>query len=158
VGSAYNPSYYGVVLLYNVYKNQEAGKIAPKAYLYLEPLVAMEQILQHVLPKHFQKSRRHGLHNANTNIKKSIPDKLKNNVVTIRTLMEIIAHLTKLKPFQCDKCKSVNFTTEEIQPNKTWIHKFITPNTLRAPPIIIVIENPLDNTIKSNIYSSVALD
>jgi hypothetical protein len=44
-----------VVLLYNEYKKQESGKVAPKAYLYLEPLVAIDQILQHVLPKHFQK-------------------------------------------------------------------------------------------------------
>lgn len=147
-----------VVLLYNEYKNQEAGKIAPKTYLYLEPLVAMEQILQHVLPKHFQKSRRHGLHNANTTIKKLIPDKLKNNLATIRTLMEIITHLSKLKPFECDKCKSVNFTSERIRPNKTWIHKFLNHKYLRTPPIIKTSENLLHNSIKTHIYCGVAMD
>lgn len=124
-----------VVLLYNEYKNQESGKVSPKAYLYLEPLVAIEQILQHVLPKHFQKSRRHGLHNANTNIKKAIPDALKNNLATIRTIMEIITHLSNLKPFECDNCKSTNFTIEEIHPNKTWIYKFFTLKSIRAPPL-----------------------
>jgi hypothetical protein len=129
-----------IVLLFNDYKNQEAGKVAPKAYINLEPLVALEQILQHVLPKHFQKSRRHGLHNSNTNIKKAIPDALKNNLATIRTIMEIITHLSNLKPFECDNCKSTNYSIEEIRPNKTWIHKFLNANNLRAPPLKTIIK------------------
>jgi hypothetical protein len=43
--------------------------------------------------------------------------------------------LSKLKPFECDNCKSTNFTTEEIQPNRTWIHKFLTLKSIRAPPL-----------------------
>jgi hypothetical protein len=142
-----------VGLLYNDYKNQEAGKIAPKGYTYLHPLVAIEQILQHVLPPYFQKSRRHGLHNANTTIKKSLPDALKNNMATIRTIMEIITHLSSLKPLECEKCLSTNFSIEEIRPNKTWILQFLNPKNLRAPPIN---NQPIVNEKNTTFYQNCA--
>jgi hypothetical protein len=54
--------------------------------------------------------------------------------------MEIITHLSNLKPFECDNCKSTNYSIEEIRPNKTWIHKFLNANNLRAPPVKTIIK------------------
>lgn len=51
-----------VIILYNDYKNQLQGFPAPKAFKELDPLSAIHQILEHVLPPHFQKSRKYGLH------------------------------------------------------------------------------------------------
>ena len=46
-----------VRITYNNYREQEAGKPAPKAFKDLPPLLAMHQILQHLLPPYFQRSR-----------------------------------------------------------------------------------------------------
>jgi hypothetical protein len=123
-----------VQLQYNDYKNQELNKAAPKAYKNLDPLVAMNQILQHVLPPYFQKSRHHGLHSANEKTKASIPDKLLKNVVSIRTVFEILSHLLNLKPFTCDQCQSTAFDIKEISPVRPINNKILVQPSSRAPP------------------------
>ena len=49
-----------VAILYNDYRNQQNECAAPKAIKHLDPLTAIHQIIQHVLPRHFQKSRHYG--------------------------------------------------------------------------------------------------
>jgi Putative transposase/Transposase zinc-binding domain len=105
-----------VSLIYNDYKIQLSGQPAPKAFKNMEPLVAINQIMQHVLPPYFQKSRRHGIHNAATKIKAIIPAILLRNGTTIRTIFQIITDLLKLNPFRCDNCGSSNHVISSILP------------------------------------------
>ncbi|MBK7633147.1 MAG: hypothetical protein IPJ13_01845 [Saprospiraceae bacterium] len=68
----------------------------------MEPLVAIDQILQHVLPPYFQKSRRYGIHHSSSKLKATITDTIKRNGQTIRTVLEIITELMKLQPYKCE--------------------------------------------------------
>jgi len=129
-----------VILLHNDYKNQQAGQVAPKAYKIMEPLVAIDQILQHVLPPYFQKSRRYGIHNSSSRLKAGIPNAVKRNSQTIRTVFEIINELMKLNPYKCEKCHSDNHQTEDIKPDKTWILTHINGPIPRPPPATKVLE------------------
>ena len=122
-----------VILLHNDYKNQQAGQVAPKAYKIMEPIVAIDHILQHVLPPYFQKSRRYGIHHSSSKLKATIPDAVKRNSQTIRTVFEIITELMKLQPYKCEKCGSDNHCIEEIKPDKTWILTHINSPTPRPP-------------------------
>lgn len=55
-----------VELTYKDYRHQVGGSVAPKAMRRLPPLTAMANILQHVLPSHFHRTRSYGLHAGNT--------------------------------------------------------------------------------------------
>ncbi|MDH3796650.1 MAG: transposase, partial [Flavobacteriaceae bacterium] len=70
-----------VEILYHDYRNQEEGKAAPKKLKPLAPLLAIHQIMMHVLPPYFQKARYYGLHSVATfkRLQDKIPDKLKRN-------------------------------------------------------------------------------
>jgi len=125
-----------VILLHNDYKNQQSGQPAPKAYKIMEPLVAIDQILQHVLPPYFQKSRSYGIHHSSSKLKANIPDAVKRNNQTVRTVFEIITQLMKLNPYKCEECGSVNHLTNEIKPDKSWILNFINIPDPRPPPDI----------------------
>ena len=124
-----------VNIIYNDYKNQQIGCPAPKAIKPLEPLVAIDQIMQHVLPAYFQKSRRYGLHSAPTKKRLApvIPDAIKRNGQTIRTLFEILTQLLKLNPFSCQICKSPEYYIEQVNPDKNWIHQYIGIPNCRSP-------------------------
>lgn len=123
-----------VILLHNDYKNQQSGQPAPKVYKILDPLVAIDQLLQHVLPSYFQKSRRYGIHHNSSKLKATIPDTVKRNGQTIRTTIEIITELQKANPYQCEICTSKDHTIETINPDKSWIKTYLTPAIPRAPP------------------------
>ena len=130
-----------VNIIYNDYKNQQSGSPAPKAIKTLEPLVAIDQIMQHVLPAYFQKSRRYGLHSAPTKKRLApvMPDAIKRNGQTIRTMFEILTQLLKLlkllklNPFSCQVCKSPEYYIEEVKPDKNWIHQYIGIPNCRSP-------------------------
>lgn len=125
-----------VQLIYNDYKNQQTGTAAPKLIKILKPLDAIHQILQHVLPVHFQKSRNYGLHHHSTGIKQAIPPALKRNPMTIRTVFQILHELLQINPYQCTECGSGNYTIIEFPGDKSWW----TPNTVksagRSPPVL----------------------
>lgn len=112
-----------VKLLYNDYKHQQEGRPAPKEIKILHPLSAIHHIVQHVLPKHFQKSRSYGLHQKLNKYHQMLPEALKNNGATIRTIIEIINQLIKEKPFECAECKSSNYTIEDLDPIRTDMKK-----------------------------------
>jgi Putative transposase len=122
-----------VVLVYNDYKKQLTGQPAPKAFKTMSPLLAINQILQHVLPPYFQKSRRYGLHNSSSNVRKNIPDAVKRNPCTIRTVFEIITTLLQIKPYHCEVCGSINYELDNLLPDQTWIFTFISIEP-RSPP------------------------
>lgn len=123
-----------VVLKYNDYAQQVAGQAAPKAFKNLEPLTAIHQILQHVLPPYFQKSRKYGLHHHSSKIKNNIPESFKRNSLTIRTIFEIITHLMNLKPFECSNCQSHHYTISILDPIQHTFTKNVLSTSLKSPP------------------------
>lgn len=145
-----------VNIIYNDYKNQQAGCPAPKAIKTLEPLVAIDQIMQHVLPPYFQKSRRYGLHAPATKkrLEDVLPVEVKRNGQTVRTLMEILTQLLKTKPFQCAKCQSTEYTIKEVQPDKSWIHPYICIPNCRSPTNVPCPPHSGTKAGRSNILSS----
>ena len=123
---------------YNDYKNQKTNQAAPKAYRNLDPLTTINQIMQHVLPPYFQKSRRYGIHASATKraIKDSIPKAVKRNGKTVRTVLEILTQLLKEIPYRCEVCKSTDHTIIEVKPDKMWIQKYLhVPISARPPPM-----------------------
>jgi hypothetical protein len=68
-----------VIIIHNDNTQQENRKAAQKQIKILVPLIAMDQILQHVLPRHFQKSRSYGLNNTNNKHKAKKEASLKDN-------------------------------------------------------------------------------
>jgi len=132
----YNSKLKQVDILYNDYRNQKKGLPAPKATKHLPPLTAMEQIMQHLLPPWFQKVRYYGMHASNTykRLAHKVPEKLKNDAKTIKTLFSILNTLLKTQPYQCEKCKSNNHKIISQRKDPDWIFQFITLPALRAPP------------------------
>ncbi len=102
--------------------------------------------MTHVLPPYFQKSRYYGLHYPQTykRLKDKIPDTLKRNNRTIRTVFEILSQLLKLPPYQCEKCQSSEYDENEVRPDRSWKEKFLVLPTIRPPPYrsLHIIQNP----------------
>lgn len=124
-----------VTLEFNNYRKQENGKAAPKAYRYLAPLVAMDMILQHLLPSYFQRSRHYGLHAQPTY--KRIEPKLTAAVKRTSDVVLVILRLLKwfLRKAQ-QKCAQCGFTDFQVIPVEA-DHDFICPylsRPKRAPP------------------------
>lgn len=124
-----------VHLLYNDYKNQEDDSAAPKKTRSMEPLVFLNQLLEHLPPYKFQRTRRYGIHASakSDGVKDTIEKKLKRHGRTIRTVMEIISHLMGLDPFECLECGSKHFIVMQVLPDKEWVHQWITLPRIRAP-------------------------
>jgi len=127
-----------VLILYNDYKNQKKGKAAPKKSKPLRPLVAIHQMVNHVLPPYFQKARYYGLH-ANATYKRiqnHLPDTLKRNGYTVRTVFQILYELLKIRPYQCEVCGSGDYTMLEILPDRQYKFQFLSLSNGRSPPTI----------------------
>jgi len=124
-----------VNIIYNDYKRQQEGEPAPKERKTVLPLSFIHQLLVHLPPPYFQRTRHYGLHaNAKSEkTKRLISIKARNHPRAIRTVMEIITHLMKLKPFACQECGSENFTTHDLRPDAQWIFQYITLPKIRSP-------------------------
>lgn len=131
----YDPVNQTVQLAYNDYQKQETGKPAPTAFKNLHPLVAIGQILQHIAPSGFQRVRHYGLHAAATfkKYKDRLPQAVKRNGITVRTIIQILKALLKEKPFCCENCKGDEFTEAIILPDRNFKFNFLQPND-RSPP------------------------
>jgi len=103
-----------VTLEYNDYRHQKKGKAAPKAYKKLPALVMISQILQHVCPPYFTKSRHQGLHSKRVfeKYEDKIKDTLKEDGQTVRRVMEIITQMIKVPLDTCPSCGTENAFTE----------------------------------------------
>jgi hypothetical protein len=131
----YDPVNKTVLLTFNDYRKQEAGKPAPTAFKNLHPLVAIGQILQHIAPAGFQRVRHYGLHAAATfkKYKDRIPQAVKRNGITVRTIIQILKALLKEKPFCCENCTAEDFWEETILPDRFFKFTFLQPAD-RSPP------------------------
>lgn len=123
-----------VSLTYNDYTNQQSGEAAPKKIKTLNPLSAIHQILQHVLPPYYQKTRRYGIHHSSSKVRGNIPSTLKNNHQTIRTVFEIMHHLLSIDPIACKDCGSLDLEvlSIEIVDKEELVRIFI--DSLTSPP------------------------
>ena len=123
-----------VAILYNDYRNQQNECAAPKAIKHLDPLTAIHQIIQHVLPRHFQKSRHYGLHHTCTLIRNQAEEAIKAHPATVRTALQIITALLKRELYQCDYCQGQSFIKTEYPPDRIYLGQYLAPGTERAPP------------------------
>ena len=115
---------------------KKEGKAAPLSIRSLEPKVAIDQFLRHILPPYFQKSRYYGLHASATlnKFKDRIDQKLLQNRDSISQLFAVLKILIKAEPYAYEKCQSTNFQVSEIKKNTVWIFYFIILPKLRGPP------------------------
>jgi len=125
-----------VCVTYKDYRRQITGQPAPMAIKPMNPLVAINQFLLHVLPPYFQKARYYGLHAPPTfkRLKKKIPKKLIRNNRTIRVLFTVINNLLGLTPYACEHCGGQDFVYGIVKPDSNWIFNFITIPSYRGPP------------------------
>ena len=123
-----------VTLEFKDYKNQKKGQSAPIVTKSLSPLVAIDQILQHVLPLSFQKSRNTGLHHGSTikRLRKQIPKKIKENGYTVRKIFELISIMLGYPIEVCPACGGIDFETDIVMPDRKWIKPILMCN--KAPP------------------------
>jgi hypothetical protein len=124
-----------VHLEYNDYKNQKKGKPAPKAIRMMSPLIFLNQLLQHLPPPYFHRTRRYGIHASakKKKVQQTISKHLKRNGKTVRTAIEIITDLMKNKPFTCTVCEGTEFHQEIVRPDKAWVQKYIVLPRIRDP-------------------------
>lgn len=118
-----------VTLTHKDYRNhKDKTKPAPMTAKHMDPLVAIHQILQHCLPKYFQKCRYYGLH-ASASFKKhreKIPKMIKNEGQTIRSVMQLIRIMLGLKVLGCSKCGKEEFEEAIIPKQRNWIHQWVS--------------------------------
>lgn len=126
-----------VKISYKNYKRQQKGEPAPMGFKKIDPLVAIDQFLMHLLPAYFQKSRYCGLH-ASATMKKytdRIDKKLKNNGSSIVVLFSLLKALIKATPYSCEECQSIEYEFKTIKKDENWIFYYITLPNLRGPPM-----------------------
>lgn len=130
-----------VSIAYNDYARQVAGQPAPKADRHLHPIEAMGQILQHLLPPRFHRSRHYGLHAANTyaNLEPQLPEKVKREGATVRTIIEILRVMLKEEPYRCPYCQSDQLEKGEVLPDRYYSARWLGS---RAPPLRPMLVEP----------------
>jgi hypothetical protein len=126
-----------VSITYKDYRRQQKGEAAPTALLELPPLVAMQKILQHVLPSGFHRTRSYGLHAPNT--RKRLGPKLEQYVKAARSTVLVVLRLLKvflqlqLGP-ACEQCGSMTPPSKVVvTPDRHYITPWLIGNE-RAPP------------------------
>ena len=117
-----------VRITYNDYRRQQKGQAAPKALKPLSPLVAIHQIMQHVLPAYLQKTRRYGIHHPTTRkrLSTALVDLVRQNGHTIRTIMQIIKDLMGVEQIVCEQCGGIDFSTVLIPADKSYLATYLT--------------------------------
>lgn len=125
-----------VIVEYKDYRRQVPGQVAPTAHRQLPPLLAIEQILQHMLPAHFHRSRHYGLHATPTRrrLAGQLAQRVQQNLDTIRLLFRLLKYLL-LRPLPvCEDCGEVGLPAETLlPPNRHFLRLFLL-NQERAPP------------------------
>lgn len=131
----YDQALQQVHIQYNDYRNQLPGQAAPKAQLELDPLLAMHNLLQHVLPPYFQRSRHYGLHAGSTyrKYRPLVPHLVKQNGQSIRTLFQILKLLIGATPDQCPSCQSIDLEYSDLLADPAYLQKHLRLPS-RSPP------------------------
>jgi hypothetical protein len=132
---SYDKARQEVHLKFNNYQQQQAGEAAPTAYRTLEPLVAMDLILQHLLPAYFQRSRHYGLHSASTykSVATKLPQLVQRTSNTVRIIIQLLKLLLKMDEVRCEHCGFSEFKETPLAPDKTYKDTFLNLPS-RSPP------------------------
>lgn len=135
-----------VEVVYNDYRNKKTNQAAPKATDYINPLIAINKFMMHVLPPYFQKSRHYGLHAWATwkKYKPVIPQELVRHPDTVRHLFTLLKALIKQDPVTCERCEKSSFEIKPVSADVNWIFKYVTLPVLRGPPKINRSYQPID--------------
>ncbi len=128
-----------VRLEYNNYSEQKKGKAAPKACRHMSPLVAINQILQHQLPRYFHRSRHYGLHSSATfkRLESTLPDTVKSEPFTVRTIIQILRSMLKTPIDVCVQCGSIDLQTQIMVADENYVRQHILKD--RSPPKVKVL-------------------
>jgi len=125
-----------VELEYKDYRNQQAGQPAPLAYRQLSPLVAMQQLLQHLLPRHFHRSRSYGLHASATRkrLATSLVPWVQKEPDTVTIIFRLLKYLL-LHPLPvCEQCGVIGLPLEtQLASDRHFLATFLPINS-RSPP------------------------
>lgn len=94
----------------------------------MEPLCAMHQLLQHVLPAYLQKTRRYGLHHSSTRKRLAhvLTNLVRQNGQTIRTVMQIIKDLMGVEQITSEHCGGTAFSITPIPADRTYLCNYLT--------------------------------
>ena len=132
----YDPNGKNVRIEYNDYARQQTGKAAPKKYRDLLPLIAMDKFLQHQTPRYFQRVRHYGLHAGITyaKIKDQLPNKLKRNGQTVRTVIQILGALLAEAPYKCEYCGGDDFEYETVDVDRSYLARHVLHQGRSPPP------------------------
>jgi len=115
-----------VELKYKDYTNQKEGEAAPMLSKQMDPLIFIEQFMQHILPPYFHKTRHWGLHHHST--AKKYKETLKNLKRTPDVLVLIIRYIKKLLQTERPKCRECNSYDLEISHHagdRKWLEQYI---------------------------------
>ena len=95
----------------------------------------MQMLLQHQVPPYFQRVRHYGLHAGITykKIKDKLPDHLKRNGQTVRTIIQLLKALLAEEPYLCSVCGGIEFEERPINQDIDYLALFI-PIKKRGPP------------------------
>jgi len=140
----YDAAHQMVTLLHKNYDNQQKGKPAPMQTTNLRPLVMIERILQHKLPKGFHRSRYYGIQSSSTakKVKPLICESYIRDKKTIKQLfaiMKLVVELLGLPDTRIERCKqcgSDNLVELRLKADSTWPQNNIRGYRIpRSPPI-----------------------
>ena len=133
----YDPITQQVSLEYNDYRKQQSDQPPPTAMLSLPPLLAMDKILQHLLPPHFHRTRHYGLHAPNT--RKRLAGQLQAYVKSAPSTVLVVLRLLKAMlqlstQYACQQCGSIAVPTiTSLPPDHDFKYRFLQLPQ-RAPP------------------------
>ena len=95
----------------------------------------MYLFLQHQLPAYLQRVRYYGLHASATytKVKDKIPDQLKRNGKTVRTVIQVLTALLATEPYQCENCGGTAFDRTSIKSDRHYLNRHVLHQG-RSPP------------------------
>ena len=140
-----------VTIQYKDYRHadNETGEI-PNAIKVLSPLLAIDQVMQHCLPAYFQKCRYYGTHASacKEKCKRVIPNRIKNNNQSVKTLFQILNLMLGLHGLSCENCKGVEFDIKQIKSDKSWIKTWLYyPTQNKGSPSILKYNHSGENCL-----------
>jgi len=129
-----------VEITYKDYYNQVKGKAAPYLAKKLNPLLAIDQIMQHKLPVGLHRVRYYGLHHnaLERKVKSKIKQSLLRSKDSVQILFELLTKMlnqtSKSSKRLCPNCGYDKFDKEKIAGDSNWIYKNIVDYSSSPSP------------------------
>ncbi len=144
----YDEIHQQVTLVHKDYRNaKDPIKAPPMDTKCLDPLLAINQILQHSPPKYFHRTRYYGMH-ASVNYKKSkegLKTLIKNEKGTVKTVVQLITIMLGIDIEKCQKCGHKEISSTIIAGDSNWIHTWLEIKPRNKSPSIKLAYNPYSN-------------